>query len=421
MTPVLLATKCPHCKTTFKVANDQLKLQSGLVRCGICNQVFNGIEHLAATTNVTNTIKINAPTASFVPIPSPPAAANDIKPYPQAKVVAPIQATTEGAASIASAPPAREFDLFDECKLVPETTSRVEPVPEFNKGKPQPADIFFASMLNDDFSRIQSKADINAKVQALLDADLQAVQQLSFVAPPPDEPVEEIKWMQAEQQEKEQKIEDVERNEEEPATLQKSNDLRSMLSDYSTTETDADEPDNDEEDGDITQLNFIRQANAKKRVTVFFSLATLLLLVLLVGQGVYQFRDLIAAAYPASKATLVSLCKLARCAIDLPAQLDAISYEADELHTLPRENTFEFSLLMRNHSSLPQAWPNIELTLKDNEKQVVLKRVFTAADYLTNPHDVSNGFPANQEQPVKLYFMVDHVKASDYVVAIFYP
>jgi hypothetical protein len=76
---------------------------------------------------------------------------------------------------------------------------------------------------------------------------------------------------------------------------------------------------------------------------------------------------------------------------------------------------------MRNHSSLPQAWPVIELTLKDSAKQVVLKRVFGPSEYLANPRDVSNGFAANQEQPVKLYFVADQVKASDYVVAIFYP
>lgn len=41
-----LATRCPHCSTTFRVANDQLKLHAGLVRCGKCQQTFNGVENL---------------------------------------------------------------------------------------------------------------------------------------------------------------------------------------------------------------------------------------------------------------------------------------------------------------------------------------------------------------------------------------
>ena len=37
-----LATKCPYCGTVFRVASDQLKLRGGIVRCGCCQQVFDG-------------------------------------------------------------------------------------------------------------------------------------------------------------------------------------------------------------------------------------------------------------------------------------------------------------------------------------------------------------------------------------------
>ncbi len=37
-----LATQCPHCNTTFRVAADQLKLRGGIVRCGACHEVFDG-------------------------------------------------------------------------------------------------------------------------------------------------------------------------------------------------------------------------------------------------------------------------------------------------------------------------------------------------------------------------------------------
>lgn len=41
-----LATRCPACQTTFRVVADQLKLRQGLVRCGQCRHVFNGIEQM---------------------------------------------------------------------------------------------------------------------------------------------------------------------------------------------------------------------------------------------------------------------------------------------------------------------------------------------------------------------------------------
>lgn len=41
-----LATTCPQCQTSFKVVPDQLKLRRGLVRCGVCQHVFSGIDNL---------------------------------------------------------------------------------------------------------------------------------------------------------------------------------------------------------------------------------------------------------------------------------------------------------------------------------------------------------------------------------------
>ncbi|MCD6026825.1 MAG: hypothetical protein K0R08_1344 [Solimicrobium sp.] len=246
---MLLATKCPHCSTTFKVANDQLKLQAGLVRCGICQQVFNGIDHLVEAVAGTN----------------------------------------------------------DELANNRETASNVEAAGE---------------------------------IEAL------------------------------------------------PA---------------------------------IEQFSFLGQANDKKRAKRLFVVGTFVLLFLLIAQATYVFRNLIVATYAPAKSTLVALCSYLHCQIRLPAQLAALSYEGGELHTLPRENTYELSLLLQNHSGLTQAWPHIELGLQNAENQTVLKRVFTPADYVANPHDLTNGFPAHQEHAVRLYFELDQVKPSDYSMAIFYP
>jgi predicted Zn finger-like uncharacterized protein len=41
-----LATRCPECKTLFKVTSAQLQAQQGKVKCGYCGTVFSGIDHL---------------------------------------------------------------------------------------------------------------------------------------------------------------------------------------------------------------------------------------------------------------------------------------------------------------------------------------------------------------------------------------
>lgn len=44
--PAVLATRCPHCQTQFRVTPQLLALREGMVRCGACRDVFNGEAHL---------------------------------------------------------------------------------------------------------------------------------------------------------------------------------------------------------------------------------------------------------------------------------------------------------------------------------------------------------------------------------------
>jgi predicted Zn finger-like uncharacterized protein len=64
-----LATTCPQCKTSFKVVPDQLKLRRGLVRCGMCQHVFSGIDYIsqvlpAATTSKNASIPKSTPASA---------------------------------------------------------------------------------------------------------------------------------------------------------------------------------------------------------------------------------------------------------------------------------------------------------------------------------------------------------------------
>lgn len=312
-----LATTCPHCHTTFKIAKDQLKLKAGLVRCGICQQVFNGVAHLVGDATQAekeiNTTFIQSPSTSDVS--NIVVMATDVQDVP-IDVLADIEASEE-AIIVNSKPEDVEVELM---------------------------------MLNNSLDNS------------------------------PDNLVTEIP-------------------------------------------VDQSHPANqfDETQHKIQDLSFIRQANSKKRGTRLFSIGVLVLSLLLIGQAIYHFRDLIAAGYPSSKKTLVTLCNYLHCQIQLPAQLNALSYDADELHTLAHDNMFEFSLLLRNRSAFIQTWPHIELTLKNAQKQTVLRRVFTPAEYLRDPSEAASGFRARQEYAVELYFEMTQVVATDYAVAIFYP
>ena len=41
-----MITRCPHCRTAFRVSEEHLVPAAGEVQCGICNQRFDGVANL---------------------------------------------------------------------------------------------------------------------------------------------------------------------------------------------------------------------------------------------------------------------------------------------------------------------------------------------------------------------------------------
>jgi hypothetical protein len=153
---------------------------------------------------------------------------------------------------------------------------------------------------------------------------------------------------------------------------------------------------------------------------VAMAAGSVVLLLLLFLQVMTTFRNPLAAQFPQWKPTLVALCKLSGCKVDLPAQIEALAIEQGELQTL-KDQTFSYVSLLRNQSRSVQAWPSIELTLNDANDKPVLRRVIAPRDYLPATIDVSQGFAPRSEQTIKLYFALDQLTASGYHIAIFYP
>ena len=163
-----------------------------------------------------------------------------------------------------------------------------------------------------------------------------------------------------------------------------------------------------------------RREQSGKALRAAMAIGSVLLLLLLLLQVMTTFRNPLAAQFPQWKPTLVALCKLSGCQVDLPAQIEALSIEQGELQTL-KEQTFSYVSLLRNQSRSVQAWPSIELILNDANDKPLLRRVIAPRDYLPATIDVSQGFAPRSEQTIKLYFALDQLTASGYHIAIFYP
>ena len=379
-----LATQCPYCRTTFRVAQDQLKLRAGLVRCGNCKEIFNGVEHLLRPE-----APVEAPPPVIVakPIPAPPEQ--------------PVEAEKSSAAL-------DFFDLFDQrpTELTPALAPPAEPpAPPPPKVPPAPAAEIdplhhrMTLMVRSEDAHSGAKQDHTE--QSSTDA---SEEDLSAMLQHTDEEVPDTQDPLA------LAIEDLQRK-----------PLRGTKEAASRKKAETPEPLNEHEEPSFVKSDRRRQ-RLSRGMRILMGFTSFVLLLSLLGQGAYIFRNQIAARWPQAKPLLLQGCEILGCSVGLPAQIEAVSIESNELQALPaNKDIFVLSILLRNHSQTIQAWPNIELTLIDTNEKAIARRIFTPRDYVPAAHDVAKGIGAVSEQSIKILFELSQLKAAGYRVYLFYP
>ena len=422
-----LATRCPQCGTTFKVAHDQLKLRAGMVRCGACKQVFNGIEHLvrnhadevlavgerpnsppaAATVlplaptaaPLSTPAPTPAPTLAPVPTPAPTVAPSIAPLFVPAPTPAPEQSPM-AAASVSLEPLANFAPVVvaipiptpvseEVLPLAQPVVSQISPTegtePEHSEASPMRAeDVSVTSeAVHTEFSFDPIASLEGARKEPQLDA------------PQPEVVVS--------------------------ADAPEARDDDAYAAELARQDKLAPQSENDVEEPEFVKQG--RRAQGVQRVVrISMMLGCLVLSVAVVGQAAYAFRSQLAAHFPVTQPWLAQACAQLACQVGLPSQIKAVALESDELQIMPRtRNLYALTTLLRNHSRTAQSWPHIELTLNDANEKPQARRVFAPREYLVNPADEARGFAAAGEQPVKIYFEVKNIQASGYRLYLFYP
>ncbi|WP_306394995.1 DUF3426 domain-containing protein [Telluria beijingensis] len=386
-----LATQCPHCGTLFRVAADQLKLRGGIVRCGACQQVFDGNTGLV-DLNAPPSSPSPPPVAEAVVAPDVPAADDTeqpiytlefdrtlspfgILPHATHEEAAESETETETTAVVAEMPVDEEIVAApppDDGQDEPEP----EPVPEPEPTARQPAP---------DAPPLLLRESAGGSPPIVSPA----------VPPAPTSP----RARAAEARARRSKLT--------PTRIEDTPKLRVP---------------------DIDEPEFVRRGRQREQTGKTMRIAMIagsaLLLLALAVQSMVSFRDVLAARYPALRPALVSTCALFGCQVGLPARPDALVIETGELITLGG-NAYTLSTVLRNGGDLPLAWPSIELTLNDADDKPLVRRVFAPRDYAPQLADASAGnfagFGARAEQPVKIHFRLEGLEPSGYHIAVFYP
>jgi predicted Zn finger-like uncharacterized protein len=414
-----LATQCPHCQTVFRVAHDQLKLRGGIVRCGACNEIFDGNAALvepalpplplhSPDTPLDLELDIELAPAPVVhpdpadPVPvesEPDPAPVEPEPHPEPVDTEPVDPDPVALPEAETEP---EPDHVATDAPPPETAA--DAVPDEVPAAPEP----------------REDRDFDLPSEHIVAVALDDVH--SFDDTPPAPPLEPA----ATEDDTDNADASAVRTADEAAAAELLTGApeSASLAAGSGFVASVDEVQEANEGDEADEPEFIRQANRREHLgrnaRVVMRWGTPLLVLLFLLQIGTTFRNPLAARYPALAPALSALCAPFGCKVELPMQIDTLAIEQGELQTLS-DTTFSFATVLRNGSRTAQAWPHIELVLNDAADKPVLRRVFAPRDYLGNPADLKQGFRPRSEQAVKLYFELNRLKASGYHIAIFYP
>ncbi|HEY5993075.1 MAG TPA: zinc-ribbon and DUF3426 domain-containing protein [Gallionellaceae bacterium] len=152
-----------------------------------------------------------------------------------------------------------------------------------------------------------------------------------------------------------------------------------------------------------------------------WSVASSLLLAVLLAQAVYLFRVELAARLPGLKPALVAACARLHCEVPLPRNIELISIESSNLETDPSQpGIITLSITLRNMASYVQAYPNLELTLTDFNDSPVGRRLLRPGEYLKDAADEKTGLAANRENSIRLAIDASSLKAAGYRLFLAY-
>lgn len=166
----------------------------------------------------------------------------------------------------------------------------------------------------------------------------------------------------------------------------------------------------------------IRAGKPARSPHYFLKLAAALLLAgILLLQTTVFLRAELAAALPASRPLLLTLCRPLGCLVPLPRQLDKKAITASSLeHDAENKARVRLSLLLANPRAQAQTWPHIVLILTDVRDAPVARRVFSPKEYLAPGTRLETGMAAGEEQEIRLDLDTGTLAATGYALDLAY-
>ncbi|SET93532.1 MJ0042 family finger-like domain-containing protein [Burkholderia cepacia] len=449
---MLLATRCPHCETVFRLQQEQLSLHQGLVRCGHCHEVFTASESLVPEHAQQPEPALTEPAAA-------PDEGNAHHPAPPARLF-----TTDAPAGASSDTDYKPegWDMWapwldagvDPSLQHNVQTVRTEPLiplalPSTDAGvvhlsgapapfAPSPAELDTSAAVAQPAESLQTQTPRDTEPSAApVERD---PREPRFVAHRPSdadtahdaaEPVGTAHFA----------VPDDERAPREPRFAFAPAPAFAAAGSEPDTGTGAKAPHDEKPaaaasapaapfpaaltDDDRPHFAVTRETRAPQRRGMlggfFGGLVAAVLAVLLVAQLAWWQRETLMIHWPVTQGWFRQACAPLGCTVAPPRAIDGLRLDATDLRQLDGPRELELKVPLTNRYRVALAYPSLELTLLDDTNHVTVRRVLAPRDYVRPGTPIDAGLPPGTTQTMVVRLETNGTPASNFRVQIFYP
>lgn len=130
-----------------------------------------------------------------------------------------------------------------------------------------------------------------------------------------------------------------------------------------------------------------------------------------------EYRDLVAARFPALRPVLQAACVPLGCKVGPAHVIDGLVVESSGLVRVEKSSVYRLSVALRNRAALEVALPALELSLTDGQGQLVARRVLRASELGVNLTTLGAG----RELQLQATLQAATAPVAGYTIELFYP
>lgn len=159
---------------------------------------------------------------------------------------------------------------------------------------------------------------------------------------------------------------------------------------------------------------------------MFWFLLVLIALVIFAGQFMYVFRNQISTLIPSARPTLIQMCGFLGCNLGFSKSIEDLELSQvnvgmdSSLKPNAGEQGLRLQAMLQNKSTVASEWPSLVLTLKNSTGAVSNRKIIEPRQYVL-PELLMQNFPAGAQVQINLPFILSGAEVSNYELGLFFP